>query len=74
MSYIEATVTAKPVEDIFHDPRLRSVAWRDLVSVARLEIVAELLPPVAWLAVSLVVAGGGYYAIALGLSFMFFLT
>jgi fatty acid desaturase len=60
--------------DIFHDPRLRSVPWRDLVPVTRIEIVRELLLPAAWLAASLTIAGSGHYAIALGFSFMFFLT
>jgi len=65
---------AAPARDILHDPRLRLVIWRDLVSVSRLEIVRELLLPAAWLSASLVVAGRGYYLAALGLSFMFFLT
>lgn len=53
---------------------LRPVAWRDLVPVTRVEIVAELLLPAAWLAASLLVARLGWYLVALGLSFMFFLT
>ena len=44
------------------------------MSVARLEIVGELLLPLAWLGGSLLVAARGYYGIALGLSFMFFLA
>jgi fatty acid desaturase len=60
--------------DIFHDPRLRSVMWCDLVPVARLEIVVELVLPVAWLAGSLWVASRGYHVFALGLSFIFFLA
>jgi fatty acid desaturase len=60
--------------DIFHDPRLRSVAWRDLVPVTRLEIGGELLLPIVWLAGSLLIAERGSYAMALGLSFMFFLA
>jgi len=63
-----------PERDIFHDPRLRLVMWRDLVSVTPLEILWELLLPVAWLSASLVFAARGYYLIAVGLSFMFFLT
>lgn len=61
-------------QDIFHDPRLRTVEWRDLVPVTRLEIVAELLIPAIWLAASLTAAWTKHYALALGLSFMFFLT
>jgi fatty acid desaturase len=60
--------------DIFHDPRLRSVAWRDLLPVSRLEIAWELLLPATLLAASLGIAGTGHYAIALGFSFMFFLA
>ena len=48
--------------------------WRDLVPVAGLEIVGELLLPLTWLAGSLLAAASGYYVIALGLSFMFFLA
>jgi fatty acid desaturase len=50
------------------------VIWRDLVSVTPLEILWELLLPAAWLSASLVFAARGYYPIAVGLSFMFFLT
>jgi fatty acid desaturase len=64
----------EPAIDIFRDPRLRPVKWRDLVSVARLEIAWELLLPLTWLAGSLLAAECGYYLIALGLSYMFFLT
>jgi fatty acid desaturase len=60
--------------DIFRDPRLRSVAWRDLLPVSRLEIAWEFLLPAALLAASLAIASTGHYAIALGFSFMFFLA
>jgi fatty acid desaturase len=53
---------------------LRPVAWRDLVPVNHWEVISELLLPAAWLAASLFAAGRGWYAAALGLSFMFFLT
>jgi fatty acid desaturase len=59
---------------IFDDPRLRTVMWRDLVPVTRLETLGELLLPLAWLAASLAVAASGHYALAVGLSFVFFLT
>ncbi|HWE49980.1 MAG TPA: fatty acid desaturase [Bryobacteraceae bacterium] len=62
------------IGDIYNDPRIRSVAWRDLVPVNRFEIVGEILLPVCWLAASIAVAGSGHYFIALPLSFMFFLT
>jgi fatty acid desaturase len=60
--------------DIFQDPRIRSVCWRDLVPVSRREIVTELLLPTVWLASSLAAAGFGWHILALGLSFMFFLA
>jgi fatty acid desaturase len=44
------------------------------VAVRRHEIVAELLWPLFWLTASLVVARLGWYVIALGLSFLFFLA
>jgi fatty acid desaturase len=61
-------------KDIFHDPRLRTVEWQDLVPVTQLEIVKELTLPVIWLAASLAVAASGHYAFALPFSFMFFLA
>lgn len=60
--------------DIFHDARLRSMPWRDLIPVTSAEIFYELLLPAAWLVGSLEMAARGSYLIALCLSFMFFLT
>ena len=60
--------------DIFRDPRLRNVAWRDLVPVTAFEAVAEMLLPAVWLAASLTAVRFGWFAAALGLSFLFFLT
>jgi fatty acid desaturase len=59
---------------IFHDPRLQSVEWRDLVPVHRLEVLKEPLLPAAWLGASLILAGYGHYVLALVCSFFFFLT
>jgi fatty acid desaturase len=59
---------------VFHDPRLRSVEWRDLVPVRPSEVLAEPLLPAVWFAASLVMAGYGHYLLALGFSFFFFLT
>lgn len=67
-------VGGEALPDIFHDLRLRAVGWRDLVHVTPLETLWEPLLPGAWLAVSLLTAAHGHYIIALGLSFMFFLT
>lgn len=60
--------------DVLHDPRLRLVEWRDLVSVTWQETLWELVLPTVWLSASLVLAARGYYLAAIGLSFMFFLT
>ena len=65
---------ARPDVDIFRDPRIRAVPWRDLVAVGRIEILLELLLPSFWLALSMAAAARGWYVIALGLSFMFFLA
>ena len=56
------------------DPRIRSIAWRDLVPVNGFEIVVELLLPASWLAASLMAAAAHWYVPALFLSFMFFLA
>jgi fatty acid desaturase len=64
----------EPSPDIFHDPRLRAVGWRDLVSVTPLETLREPVLPATWLAASLLTAAFGHLIIALGFSFMFFLT
>ena len=56
------------------DPRIRAVAWRDLVRVGNFEIVREFLLPSTWLALSLGAAALGWYGPALGLSFLFFLA
>ena len=60
--------------DIFRDPRIRSIPWRDLVAVSGRETVTELLLPIWWLASSLFAASLGWYIPALALSFMFFLA
>ena len=62
------------LHDTLHDPRLRQVKWLDLVRVTPLQVVFELLLPAIWLAASLVAAAYGQVLLALGLSFMFFLT
>ena len=64
----------EPPPDIFHDPRLRAVGWRDLVSVTPFEILWEPVLPAVWLAASLLAAAYGHQIIALGFSFLFFLT
>ena len=60
--------------EIHSDPRVRSIEWRDLVQVNRFEIAAELALPLCWLGASLLTAASGHWLVALGLSFMFYLT
>ncbi len=56
------------------DPRLQSLAWRDLARVNRGQVAAELLLSLPWLAGSLVLASAGLYLPALAASFVFFLA
>src|SRR6266850_7788701 len=56
------------------DPRLRAVQWRDLVPLRRTEVAGELALSLPWLAASLAAAHHALYFVALGCSFMFFLT
>lgn len=67
-------MTASPERNIFRDPRLRLIAWCDLVHLSKREILFELLLPASWLTASLFAARRGLYFVALGLSFIFFLT
>jgi fatty acid desaturase len=60
--------------EILQDPRVRSVPWRDLVPVSRLEVARELALSLPFLALSLALAHLGWYAPALAVSFVFFLT
>ena len=57
-----------------HHPRLAAVQWRDLVPMRRREIAGELAISLPWLAASLAAAHHALYPVALGCSFMFFLT
>lgn len=56
------------------EARLRQMPWRDLVRLRPIEVVRELLLPLPWLVGSLAMAAWGLYPLALGLSFVFFLT
>jgi fatty acid desaturase len=53
---------------------LAAVEWRDLIELSPAEIAHELFLSVPWLAASLVAAYYQGYLVALGCSFMFFLT
>lgn len=59
---------------IRRDPRVRAVAWRDLVAVSPAEVAAELVLPLPWLVGSWMLAAAGHVWLALPLSFVFFLT
>jgi hypothetical protein len=60
--------------EILQDLRVRSVAWRDLATVSRLEIGKELALSLPFLAFSLALAHLGWFVPALAVSFVFFLT
>ena len=50
------------------------VAWKDLLRLSKLEVIHELSLSLPWLAVSCLAAAHEYFLLALGASFMFFLT
>ena len=56
------------------DPRLAAVAWRDLMPLARWEVIDELCLSLPWLAVSLALAHFEIWPAAMLCSFMFFLA
>jgi fatty acid desaturase len=60
--------------EIMRDPRVRSVEWRDLVPLTKIEIYKQLLLPIPWVSASLLLAHYKLYLPALALSFVFFLT
>jgi len=60
--------------EIFRDPRIRSVRWRDLTRLTSTEILKELGLSLPWLAASLWLANARLYVLALPASFMFFLV
>ena len=59
---------------ILNDPRIRSIAWRDLTHLTWPEVARELSLPAPWLALSLALAARGSYVPAMAASFVFFLT
>jgi fatty acid desaturase len=69
-----AAGTAWRAADIFLDLRIRSIPWRDLTLLRPHEVAAELLLPALLLSLSLLAAAVGWVPVALGLSFMFFLS
>ena len=54
--------------------QVRAVPWRDLVRLSRSDVLHELSISLPWLAGSWIAASHGQYVVALGCSFMFFLT
>src|SRR5437016_7455899 len=60
--------------EIFQDPRIRSLPWKDLTLLSSAEIVKELFLSLPWLLLSLWLASKSLFALALAPSFMFFLV
>jgi len=56
------------------DSRVRGVAWHDLTSLTRYEVIAEVLLSLPWILASWWLAYRRIYIPALGCSFIFFLT
>lgn len=52
----------------------RTITWRDLVAMRRIDGLIECLHPLPWLAISWTLAAHRLYPLALPCSFMFFLT
>jgi len=53
---------------------LENVAWKDLLRLSHLEVLHELSLSLPWLGASWIAAAHELYVLALGASFMFFLT
>jgi fatty acid desaturase len=60
--------------EIYKDKRIRSIQWKDLLSLTTWEIVYELTLSLPWLGLSILCAWIHWYIPALMLSFVFFLT
>ena len=60
--------------EIARDPRIRSIPWRDLRSLTRLETFLDLVGPLPWLLASWWCATTGRLTLALAFSFVFFLA
>jgi fatty acid desaturase len=79
---IGTTIAAVPSALVRHaghvrlrsDPRLRAIAWSDLLALTHHEIARELTISLPWLVASLAAAQWHLYLPALLASFMFFLT
>ena len=56
------------------DPRIRAIEWKDLARLSPLESMCELVLSLPWLVLSLWLASLGLWPLALGASFLFFLT
>jgi fatty acid desaturase len=70
---VDRCMTAQRLCAVRRGP-LAAVEWRDLVDLRPAEIAHELFLSVPWLAASLIAAYCQSYVVALGCSFMFFLT
>jgi len=67
-------LVALPDTDPRRDPRLRTVAWKDLLLLTRFDVAHELSLSLPWLVASLLAARWRLYPLALVCSFVFFLT
>lgn len=56
------------------DKRFRDIQWTDLLKLSSFEIYYELIISLPWLLLSFVAASREYYLLALGFSFLFFIT
>ena len=59
---------------IMRGPRVRAVAWHDLVGLSRLEALREPVLPLPWLGAELVLHTLHDHAVAAAAAFMFFLA
>jgi fatty acid desaturase len=59
---------------MFNSNQFRQVPWQDLIGLSRFEVAKELLLPLPWLAVSLLLASRGQYLAAVPVSVWFFLA
>lgn len=65
---------AAPTAQVLRSGRLAGVEWRDLVALTPAETTRELTLCLPWLALSLALAAGHWWPLALAASFMMFLT
>ncbi|MFK8012864.1 MAG: hypothetical protein AB8B80_12545, partial [Marinicellaceae bacterium] len=62
------------IKEFKKNNRLDKVEWHDLLKLSNIEIIYEVFIWLPWLLLSLLTANYGYYLIAMGFSFVFFIT